>query len=632
MSKGITLDDLKGMDIPSETLENPNLKPKNGGKKIINPAKEFGLPSQKELDAQDSEKQGLVNQAYPEMDKVIERKTQEAIKLHELEEQGDGELTYQDYVDAHNGFDPLAMMENPPKLGVSREVREENARREAEAEQRRKEMEAYEESVREEETSEQLQYEGDDIDPEAADKAIINSIPDEDDLEEQEILADMEAEDDIEKEIESEVEGPHDSMAEGNYIGANTQAENSYAEGEAEKIEVPAENEDNKDIVENHSKVLYDLPDDITEMLHRDEDADLEALDADTAATSSEEETNKRRLEYLKKDAISKITPVTSAFNLSQFTISTKPISMNAVTASSKESFQKCADWALFHSKRPITMRSFRGSEIANLLKDSDRNRLAAAREMYGIIHDHVVDPNKPENVDDWLKTIKVADVDNLYAGVYRSSFEGQNFLPYDCPDDKCANSFLSNSIPFMDMVKFKDDKTKEEFMKIYNSAPTVNTSTKIDIDLVPVSDNCVIGFKEPSIYDAVIMPAYLDDAFINKYNDMITLSTCVEQIFFIDRNANELKPISIKEYKNDPKKSLKAKIITLAKIMKELTSDQYQLVRIYVEKLTGMESVITFKIPAVNCPKCGKEIEESEYSAAQMVFIRHHLASLVNG
>ena len=127
-------------------------------------------------------------------------------------------------------------------------------------------------------------------------------------------------------------------------------------------------------------------------------------------------------------------------------------------------------------------------------------------------------------------------------------------------------------------------------------------------------------------------MPSYLDDNFIIKYNDMIALATCVEQIFFIDRNANELKPIAVKEYKNDPKKTLKAKIITLAKIMKELTSDQYQLVKIYVEKLTGVESEITFKIPAINCPKCGKEIEESEYSAAQMVFIRHHLASLVNG
>ena len=48
MSKGITLDDLKGMDIPGETIENPNLKPKNSGKKmVINPAKEFNLPSQK---------------------------------------------------------------------------------------------------------------------------------------------------------------------------------------------------------------------------------------------------------------------------------------------------------------------------------------------------------------------------------------------------------------------------------------------------------------------------------------------------------------------------------------------------------------------------------------------------------
>ena len=206
MSKGITLEDLKGMDIPGETIENPNLPKKGNGKKmVINPAKEFGIPSQKELDAADPEKQGMVNEAYSEMDKVIERKTAEAIRMHDLEEQGDGEITYQDYVEAHDGFDPLAMMENPPELGVSKEVREENARRKAEAEQRRKEMEAYNESVAA--AQEDPVYEEDDMTPEQEVQAINDSIPDDiEDPDEKAILEDMEMDDEIEAEIEAEVE------------------------------------------------------------------------------------------------------------------------------------------------------------------------------------------------------------------------------------------------------------------------------------------------------------------------------------------------------------------------------------------------------------------------------------------
>lgn len=622
MSNGISLEDLKGMNIPGETITNPNLNKqqsntasKSGKKMVIDPAKEFGIPSQRELDKQDPDKQFLEDKVNSQLDAVIEQKKKEAIAMNDLVEQTEGNVTYEDYVEAHDGFDPLAMMENPPKLGISKEAREENAKREQEAAKRVKEAKdaaAMADAEVNYKAHETPVYQNDDIDPEAEEEAIIAGIPDE---EESEILAEMEADENVD-DIDSDSRNEEESEI------LNEKESDDTVGGSTEEDEE----------IEDRSKVLYNLPESLEDTLHRDEDADLKALDEDSQAATATDEISKKRLEALKKDAVSKIKPITSAFNLSQFTISSKPISMNAVTAASKENFNRAADWVLFHSKRPITMRSFRGSEIASLLKDPGRNRLASARELYGVILDHVVDPNKPEDVDTWLKTIKVADVDNLYAAIYRASFEGQNFLPYDCPDDKCANSFLSNSIPFMDMVKFKDDKTKEEFMRIYNYAPSKETSKKIDIDLVPISDTCVIGFKEPSIYDAVIMPAYLDDNFISRYEDMITLSTCVEQIFFIDRSTNELKPIAIKKYQNNPSKTLKAKIITISKIMKELNSDQYQLVKIYVEKLTGIEQNITFKVPETNCPKCGKKIEEAEYSAAQLVFIRHHLATLVNG
>ena len=44
-----------------------------------------------------------------------------------------------------------------------------------------------------------------------------------------------------------------------------------------------------------------------------------------------------------------------------------------------------------------------------------------------------------------------------------------------DCPNDKCKETFLSNDIPIMNMVKFKSENDKEEFQKIYQQTNAIN-------------------------------------------------------------------------------------------------------------------------------------------------------------
>jgi len=622
----ITLDDLR--DIPSETLPNPNLPPRrpNGAKQVkhpsggtkrsIDPAKEFNIPSQRELDKVDPAKQTLETKVLTEADGIIQQKMGEAIAMHELEEQLDGKVEYEDYVDAI-GFDPLAMMENPPKPGKSKAIRDQEAANRAayEREQEMKtqyEYDPVEEDIEEEYAdsydttelhysdseeeeygeyeSDDIEYENDDIDPEEElDQMIQDAIPEEEEYDYIE-----------EDEIDNEPVTP--------------------------SFTITKEEE-----VVNKSDVMTPIPDDVSELMDRDEDADLKALDDDNIVEKGDS-VQKRRLENLKREVQSKIKPITKGLNLASFKIIDKPINVTESVNRAATAFNvKTADWALPATGRSITMKAFKGSEVANLLKDPGRNKLRAAKEQYGLIHSHIIDEYKPETVDAWAKTVSVADVDHLYAAIYRASFEGENFLPYDCPDDKCANSFLTNSVPFMDMVKFKDDNVKARFDKAYNQ-PSTPSNRKMKLDVIPVSDSYAFAFKEPTIYDAVFTPAYLDDEFIAKYADTITFATCIDKVFFIDPQLEALRPLNVKQYPNDPAKSLKAKIIVLSKVMKELTSDQYQIIRLYVEKLTGAEQDITFVLPKTTCPKCGKEIEESTYSAAQLLFLRHHLAALANG
>src|SRR5699024_5198375 len=125
----------------------------------------------------------------------------------------------------------------------------------------------------------------------------------------------------------------------------------------------------------------------------------------------------------------------------------------------------------------------------------------------------------------------------------------------------------------------------------------------------------------------------YLDDAFIQKYQDIMAIAPYVDGMYFIDRSSSSLKPIYVKEYPNDIVKSTKAKIITLSKIVKDLSSDQFNMIAMYANEIIGDKTdEITFRIPETHCPKCGAKIEEASYTASQLLFLRHHLTALVNG
>ena len=72
-----------------------------------------------------------------------------------------------------------------------------------------------------------------------------------------------------------------------------------------------------------------------------------------------------------------------------------------------------------------------------------------------------------------------------------------------------------------MEFVKFANDDAKEKFGKIYNTGGTNKGLYKTDI--VPISEDFAVSFKEPSIYNMVFEIAALDQSCLEIKGSMIS-------------------------------------------------------------------------------------------------------------
>ena len=146
----------------------------------------------------------------------------------------------------------------------------------------------------------------------------------------------------------------------------------------------------------------------------------------------------------------------------------------------------------------------------------------------------------------------------------------------------------------------------------------------------VQISDTIVAGFREPSIYDAVIAPNMFDTEFKNKYNDIIGICAYISNIYVLEETPQgiALRPIAVKTFINNELKTAKARIIQYAKIIRSLNSDQYNIIMGHINAIT-VEPAVTYGLPSISCDHCGKEIPEERNAAADLVFMRHRLAIL---
>ena len=347
---------------------------------------------------------------------------------------------------------------------------------------------------------------------------------------------------------------------------------------------------------------------------------DLEnELNVDVDSGRSEEE----MLDELRSAVKQNIPTIKNRINLKNFKISDTPISASKVTAFSIADVNQ-ADWVMPNAERVITVKGLSGPELfAMNPQNSNKNRINTFRQIYGIIYKHIVS-KKPKTFDEWLKVTRFSDIDHIYAALHRATFSGSNFVHYECPE--CQHVFIQD-YDFEDMVQYRDDKAKEKIHHILNSG---NSSIAgYNVKLSQISDNYVIGLKDPSIWNMVMETAALSEQFLSKYEDLMDTMSFIDSIYVIDRQTQELKPVSFDYDKNDPAKSTARKIMILSEIIRTLSSDNYFDLRNQIAQLFSSSNDMTYKIPAAKCPKCGHEFHDEQTGGMQMLFTRHQLGAL---
>ena len=302
-----------------------------------------------------------------------------------------------------------------------------------------------------------------------------------------------------------------------------------------------------------------------------------------------------------------------------------KTISLNDVL-SMQTSNANVIDYPLMSAGRCVSMREFSGTEIESLNQGaSGRNRFNTLKTIYHTLYDHIVDNNKPE-FDKWLKVTSFMDIEHLYMAAYKASFNGANYIPFNCTNDKCNHVFLSDNIDIDDMIKFKDDAAKKKFYDILENSDTISKEDAClyKTKIVPVSPTIAIGFREPSIYNTIFENSVLDQNFINKYTRLLTMMVYIDNIYVIQNG--EYIPVRCRVDRHSLAKTAKIRIVTYSKIIRTLPSDSYNNILAEIAKINDLGDEVKYQLPEITCPKCGQTIEATEQTPTQLLFSRHQL------
>lgn len=398
-----------------------------------------------------------------------------------------------------------------------------------------------------------------------------------------------------------------------------------------ENIKVDIEESSNsieEDLEENTSNITFNEVDPINVSFgdeFEDEDNKPKPFRPEVE-TASEEEIESIRNEF--KEAVKEVV-CKPKLDLTKFTIKSKPIGISKVLAQPVTKLN-VADWVLYHSKQPISISEMSGHEIEKFDMrriDKVRSRFNVYSEMYRIIFNHIIDPNKPDKMEEWLKKIKFFDNSHLFFAIYKACFCNANYVPYECP--KCGKAYME-TIDIDDMVKFATEEVKTEFYSYLNNRD-ITSDEEVESVLVAVNDKYVIGIKSPSIYNVIFEMAVLDQGITEKYFDFLSIISFIDEIYLVDEVNYELLPISYNPDPNDFVKTVKRKIKAYYEILKQFNSDEYYNIQGQTKAFNNKAETITYVLPKSECKYCKHEIEEREMTPEEMLFIRHRLAIVAN-
>ena len=361
-------------------------------------------------------------------------------------------------------------------------------------------------------------------------------------------------------------------------------------------------------------------------------DNDTEDDDTDIPETPRGPENDREMIEKFKK-SFKGVKIIRDPIDLSKFTISDKPESNKLILKSieSSEAVRR-ADWALYHTQRSMTFKECSGPELDALRKimenANDVNRVKASLEF---IYSHVYDSNKPP-FEEWTKLIRTEDVDNMYFGIYKACYADSNLIPRTC--NKCGKtSLIETAIDKMPVYgRIGDDpvKIKKEFNRILNQDSTTAINP-FKSELLQISDEYVVAFSPASLYSTFILYSTLDADVTERFAETLNTMSYIDKFFHIDRENSTLRPIKVKEYKDDLNKSVRSKLRVYSDVLNTLSTDQYNAFMSKLNTLVGL-SKIHYIMPKCVCPECGEEIPEAEVdSMLNLLFIRAQLARIVS-
>lgn len=357
-----------------------------------------------------------------------------------------------------------------------------------------------------------------------------------------------------------------------------------------------------------------------------EEERDLAALDEnDSISLDEDEEDDEDGEAYWKKiskEYARKVKPAVKKLDLNAVVVSSEPVTVGTLI-NKNTSVTNIFKWVLPTSGRPFTMRSFTASELNSL--GAMAGTASRAKDIIKSLWDHMVD-GKGDNFDKWCKVTSHKDLVHLWFGVYGGCFAGANHVPYVCP--KCKQATIASDIDVYSMVEYKTPEDKEKVESILNMPMDVDMGKIMPVARIQISDNIVIDFKDPSVYD-ILTTNLIDNATRQKYAEGAAMLPYISNIYYIEESPEgiRLRPLSDKVYPGNEAKTLKRKAIEYSMIIRSLNSEQYSTVSSYISQMTDSDDGITYIYPETTCDHCHVTIPKIETNASEMVFTRHRLA-----
>ncbi|MCM1219690.1 MAG: hypothetical protein NC548_34855 [Lachnospiraceae bacterium] len=356
-------------------------------------------------------------------------------------------------------------------------------------------------------------------------------------------------------------------------------------------------------------------------------------LDSEEEKMAKSEDTpgDDQRLEEFRSEISQRLKRAGKKLDLTGFTVASKATASNAIFEVSEVSAGK---WPLPNTGICVEMRAINGQKVEELRLNIERPNSTTLRNRLRILYDAIVTP-KPQSFEVWLRSISYADYDHLFMPAYIAAFNGANYMPGTCDKDDpnirgCGRMFLSDDMNIMKLVKFTSEEAKAKFWALYDSDRT-NGSGLYMTEIMPISDRFAIGFRDPSLYSVLFEYTNLNREFTQKYADTIQMMPYIDNIYWIDQANMKLVKIKWNEDPNNASKTTKAKVMKYHNVFGSLSDDEYSSIGAIIAAIRTRVDWMTYQIPEMTCPECGKVIPASESTAAALVFTRHQLGLLAN-